>query len=253
MSTDSIEDVSFLLVHGAWHDSRCWGLVTETLGKRFQVATVDLPGHSYGYSGNQVKLQSYVDCVRGELDKIGSERKVILVGHSMAGIILTRVIEDNPSNLRGAVFLSAFVPKNGQSLQEISQQFGDTPIGKGISFNHERGYSVLSKLSSISGCYHDCTPELAEQLSNQLVPSPMLPMSEVVEVSEKFTMFPKIYIECLKDRAVPLNWQRQMQQNARFLKVFSISSGHSPFASQVIPLCDALVESSQSFQEARQC
>ena len=52
---------------------------------------------------------------------IGEEGEpVILVGHSMGGIAVTQAAELRPSASRGLVYVTAFLPKDGESLQYLA-------------------------------------------------------------------------------------------------------------------------------------
>jgi hypothetical protein len=53
---------------------------------------------------------------------------------------------------------------------------------------------------------------------------------------------PKIYLECLQDRAVTLQLQRRMQADTPCDRVMALASSHSPFFSQPEKLAAALGE-----------
>jgi hypothetical protein len=53
---------------------------------------------------------------------------------------------------------------------------------------------------------------------------------------------PKIYLECLQDRAVTLPLQRRMQADTPCDRVMALDSSHSPFFSQPEKLAAALGE-----------
>lgn len=102
-----------LLIHGAWHSALHWRKVAELLtymGHR--VVAMDLPGH-----GLQAKfptsylrqdlamlateesplkaltIKDYVDAVVEVVRTLSADRKVIVVGHSMGGIVLNQLGE----------------------------------------------------------------------------------------------------------------------------------------------------------------
>src|SRR5450755_4433505 len=78
---------TIILVHGAWFDARCWESLTPLLkAKGREVIAVNLPGHGTDTpSFATITLQSYVNAVKGA---IGDRKNVILVGHSMGGIVI---------------------------------------------------------------------------------------------------------------------------------------------------------------------
>jgi len=104
---------TIVLVHGAWHGGWCWSKVAGHLeGEGFSVVSVDLPGHETPGSSRRFwnTLSSYVEHVGAVVDDIAGD--VVLVGHSMGGLITQRVLEKR-SVARGV--LVASVPRRGVS------------------------------------------------------------------------------------------------------------------------------------------
>ena len=80
--------------------------------------------------------------------------------------------------------------------------------------------------------YHDCSEEDAERAESLLVPQALAPFSAKVQTSEdNFGSISRVYIECLKDRAITLEAQRKMYTALPCERVISMDSGHSPFFS----------------------
>src|SRR5215475_785880 len=83
---------TIVLVHGAWVDASCWDKVVPALkAAGHEVLVVNLPGHgSDNTPPANITLQSYVDAVK---TAIGGRKDVTLVGHSLAGIVISEVAE----------------------------------------------------------------------------------------------------------------------------------------------------------------
>jgi pimeloyl-ACP methyl ester carboxylesterase len=47
--------------------------------------------------------------------------RVVLVGHSYAGMIISGVVESNPTQVQRLVFLDGFIPEDGQSVLDLLQ------------------------------------------------------------------------------------------------------------------------------------
>lgn len=106
MSTPTV-----ILVHGAWHGAWCWeNVVTELERSGIDTIAVDLPGHETPGSSKRKwnTVQSYVDHVHKVIDSVDGE--VVLVGHSMGGLVSQRVLETR--RLQAAV-LVASIPLRG--------------------------------------------------------------------------------------------------------------------------------------------
>ena len=101
------EKSTFMLIHGSWHGDWSWYLLEEQLTKAgHTVITVNLPGHGLLYNNaSQVTLQDYESAVVNALDL--SQEEVILVGHSLGGLIISAAAEKRPDKVRSLVYLAA--------------------------------------------------------------------------------------------------------------------------------------------------
>ncbi|MEV0891677.1 alpha/beta fold hydrolase [Promicromonospora sp. NPDC050262] len=80
----------FMLVHGGGHDARCWAPLTGHLDGPFLAA--DLPGCGTRPADlSQVTLDDLVLAAVADLDDFDTAEKVVLIGHSMAGITIPAV------------------------------------------------------------------------------------------------------------------------------------------------------------------
>ncbi|MFO0582037.1 MAG: hypothetical protein U0229_07195 [Anaeromyxobacter sp.] len=61
---------------------------------------------------------------------------------------------------------------------------------------------------------------------------------------------PRVYVECLEDRAVTLPLQRRMQADSPCTRVLTLDGSHSPFFSRPEALSAALGDSLQAFGAA---
>ena len=109
MTTSSPTTV--VLVHGAWHGSWCWHNVVSELDRLgVDAIAVELPGH--GTPGSSKRkwntMSSYVDHVQSVVESIDGE--VVLVGHSMGGLVVQRALE---TRLVKAAVLVASIPRRG--------------------------------------------------------------------------------------------------------------------------------------------
>ena len=102
-----------VLVHGAWHAKWCWKNTIESLERSGITAiAVDLPGHETPGSSKRKwnTLSSYVDHVHSTIESVDGD--VVLVGHSMGGLVVQRVLEKRTVK---AAILVASIPRRGVS------------------------------------------------------------------------------------------------------------------------------------------
>ena len=84
----------------------------------YSVSTPDLPGHgNNALPLDKITLKSYVSCIKDLLTQISGE--VILVGHSMAGMVISEVAAQAPERIRQLVYVSAYLPRHGESLFDL--------------------------------------------------------------------------------------------------------------------------------------
>jgi pimeloyl-ACP methyl ester carboxylesterase len=90
---------TYVLVHGSWLGKFCWTEVVTLLEMKGHTAlTIDLPAHGDDLTPpDNTSLDSYRDVVVG---LIGDLRDVILVGHSMAGVVISAVAEAIPDRIK---------------------------------------------------------------------------------------------------------------------------------------------------------
>jgi pimeloyl-ACP methyl ester carboxylesterase len=111
---------TFILVHGAWQSAATWDLLAPLLEKHgHRVITPVLSGLGTNQDrlSPDITLKQHVEDVSVELSKCTD--RVILVGHSYAGMIISGAAETNPIQLQRLVFLDAFIPEDGQCVLDL--------------------------------------------------------------------------------------------------------------------------------------
>jgi len=111
---------TFVLVHGAWQSTGTWDLLTPLLTKLgHSVITPVLTGLGTDQShlSAGITLTQHVEDVSLALPR--SPDKVVLVGHSYAGMIISGVAEKKPGQIQRLIFLDAFIPEDGQCVLDL--------------------------------------------------------------------------------------------------------------------------------------
>lgn len=237
---------TYVLVHGAWHGSWCWSRIASLLQQAGHNAIVlDLPGRAGdGTLHAKITLDHYVNKVAQVL-RLQSE-PVVLVGHSMGGGSISGAAEVCPERIRSLVYLTAVVPVNGIGAMQAFQSHGianELMVPGGIEIDEAAG--SLKRVPDVflrDVFYGECCEDDAALASASVVPEPMGPSMQPFQLSTaRFGRVPKKYIECLRDRAIPIALQRAFQASTKFDKVLSIDTDHSPFFSMPQQLTDALI------------
>ena len=223
---------TYLFVHGSWHGGWCWDKITSLLKSQGHTAiSPDLPSHGNDKTPIQeVTLELYTDCVCNVLDS--QTEPVILVGHSMGGLIISQVAEYRPEKIRKLVYLTAFMLKNGESTLQVVMQDVDSLLVKNLVMSDDQMSSNVKKDMIKEVFYHDCTEEDFSNAISLLVPQSSVPLGTPISLTdEKFGQIPKVYIECLDDRVITPSVQKKMYTDYNCEQIITINSSHSPFFS----------------------
>ncbi len=233
----------YVLVHGAWHGSWCWNRVVPLLQvKGHTVLTPDLPGHdrrrTVPYA--DISLKTYVDSISNLI--ASTSHKVILVGHSMAGVVISEVAENIPASIDELVYLSAFIPDHNGSLVQEEAKAKVPSVAKEITID-DHNYEIALKLSPriVELFYGDCSVEDQGFALRHLQKQPLRPFIDTVSLSnDRFGRVPKVYIECLDDQAIRIEDQRRMHAKIQ-CEVRTLRASHSPFFSMPEALSQAML------------
>lgn len=235
---------TFVLVHGSWHGAWCWERIVPMLEEAgHRVIVIDLPAHGTDHTPlTEVNLKSYTDCLSAVLDK--ESEKVILVGHSMAGVVISQTAEYFPEKIEKLVYLCAFLPENGQSLFDA---FGIVDLGDdaptAVYIDEAQAYIGLRDEAIHSHFYADCSEEDFQHAKAKLVKEPLIPSVTPIQVTEeRFGSVPRIYIEGLRDRAIPIKLQRAMYAKMPCEQVITMDTDHSSFYSHTKELAVNLLK-----------
>ena len=108
----------YVLVHGAWHGGWAWCRTAPLLraaGHSVSVPTLSGLGERWQVAAGSCGLHVHV---RDIVDHLMMEdlNKVVLVGHSYAGCVLSGVLGERTGRVAHAIYLDALVPMQGQAL-----------------------------------------------------------------------------------------------------------------------------------------
>jgi|SRR5580704_1601651 pimeloyl-ACP methyl ester carboxylesterase len=233
---------NYLFIHGGWHGAWCWSRVLPLLEKqRHRPIAIDLPSHGRDRTPtSKVTMKDYVDAVVAHLDAV--PEPVVLVGHSSGGAIATQAAEERPSKVRSLVYLAAFLPRNGETILGLLQQATESALhGRMIPSADQTQLTIPDE--ALRECFYaGCRDEDVALAKLCLTPQPIAPaVTPVVTTPGNFGRVPRVYIETLRDRAVPTSFQRTMREALPCEKVFTLDTDHSPFFSAPEKLAEHLL------------
>lgn len=224
---------TYVLVHGAWADESAWGFVRNELAKKANVVVVNLPAHGIDLTAaDRVSLKDYVKTVTDIINRQAG--KVILVGHSMAGIVVSQVAENIPDRIDKLVYVAAYLPRNGEDLLSLSKKDVQSKAAVALEFNEDFTAAVIKKETIASAVCNDCPDFMKEVLVKYHKAEPTKPLGEkVVLTKARFGAVSKYYIHTTQDEAVGYELQKQMvKNNGTIKKIFEMHTSHLPFVVQ---------------------
>lgn len=221
------------LVHGAYHGAWCWEFLRpelERLGHR--VITVDLP-----ITDPTLGAEQYAQSIEDALDPTSEP---MLVGHSMAGLVIPFVATRRP--IKRLVFLAAFLPTPGRSANE--QRATEAIDGRVAPRNAEwtdLGDDVwmVGPKTATELFFHDAPAAVARWATQRLRPQSYAVFRETTPL----TAWPEVdsrSIVCRDDRAINPEWVRNVARERLGVEPIELAGGHSPFLTRPADLARVL-------------
>ena len=266
-----------ILVHGFWHGSWCWSLVTEQLAARGILSVaVDLDGHGLKSRSPSsrwgrpfdpaafaaepsdtasVTASSAASTLVRQIRLIGGGEPCVVVAHSMGGTVATAAAELEPTLFACLMYVSALAPVKG-TVAEYSagpENEGETLTALLAADPFIVGavrldLGDLSRHSAFRETFYgDVDESTAEAAISLLAPdAPVgIPAEAFPVTAGRYGAIPHSYVVCTKDSAIPVALQRRFVVDMDAVssgptEVTELDSSHSPFLSQPAALADII-------------
>ncbi|SET33861.1 Pimeloyl-ACP methyl ester carboxylesterase [Natronincola peptidivorans] len=190
-----------VLIHGAWHNGKCWDQVSQLLEKEgYEVEALTLPGNGENDS-KDVTYGDYVEYVVKTLNQ--QEEKVIVVAHSSAGHVMQMAIPKAKDKVEKVIFNNAWILPDGKAqfdfvpeeikavMREEAKKSGTGAIP--IDPNFVRGMLAT-----------EASEESFKALMAMLVTQPLVIMETPIDAKDFQALdIPKVLLYCTKDVSVP--------------------------------------------------
>lgn len=250
--------MKFVFLHGSFHAAWNWHMVLPLLQQSGHSGiALDLPAHGLDRTpSHRAGLQACVDVV---LEKIHTLKEpVVLVAHSRNGIVISQAAEQCPEKIQGLIYIAAYLIPNGKCMMDYAIQDKESLVLQNVL--PRSGLSKMTQLIRLyrksfwratlplilprklqvhrlrkeayfEALYHDCPAHITELANTLLQDEPnWAGFTPLALTPSRYGQVPKVYVECLQDRAVTLPLQRAMQTDQPCNAVYSIDSGHSLFS-----------------------
>jgi pimeloyl-ACP methyl ester carboxylesterase len=233
-----------VLVHGAWHGGWCWQRVVPLLQAQGLVAhavTLTGVGERAHLLSGQIRLCTHVADVLGLIDTLELSR-VLLVGHSYGGLVITGVADallkrsQPTATLQGLVYVDAVTPHPGESWS--SQHTAETVAAR-VALAADKGAGIPPPDASAFGL------EGADRdwVNRRQTPQPLgvyqdpLPFNAAAVAA-----LPRTFIDCVQPALPTIAVMRQRVRTEPGWVVHELATGHDPMVSAPADLAGLLVQ-----------
>jgi len=224
MQNNTGGDKSVVLVHGAFTGAWEWEPVVERLRKEgIATIAVDLTTQEHGGS-----LRADEERVREAVR--ASHGRIVLVGHSYAGIVITGASAKQPK-ISDLVYVAAALPAEGQSLTASG---GVAPTGSAPG-----ELIAVDAEATIHRLFNDATAEQVAWVKPRLTPFVRHAMDEIPS-GYGWKEHHVTYVLCAQDAAIPLEVQRRYAEPAA--DRIALEAGHSPMVTRPDELAAILAD-----------
>lgn len=209
-----------IFVHGMRAKAGSWMDVPKGVeAAGHTISNETLPGHNGGRELLLTTMRSYIRSVVGQFPNTG---KVILVGHSMGGAVISEVAADHADRVEKLIYVAAMLPKHGDSIAGLMLEAGST-------------------IEDVEKEFEDAGVSLSGPLMGKQPPAPLF---ATFDTSAGFEALPRHFIRCQDDKVLPLAFQNDMIDRAKGTTVTTsdINSGHIPQASKPDKLLDQILQ-----------
>jgi pimeloyl-ACP methyl ester carboxylesterase len=209
---------SIILVHGAFADGSSWNKVIPILeGQGFTVMAVQIP------------LKALAEDVAATKRAIESQtnEKVILVGHSYGGAVITGAAVGNPK-VKALVYVAAFAPDDGETLAGLIERFSPSPLGTAV-VPDSAGFLFIDRAKFQSVFANDLPEEEASVLAAAQKPLSASIFGEPIEAAA-WKSIPSWYAVSTQDNSINPDLQRFMAKRMG-AKTREIQASHVSFIS----------------------
>jgi pimeloyl-ACP methyl ester carboxylesterase len=212
-----------VLVHGGFVDGSGWQEVYRLLkDDGYSVSIVQNP---------TLSLEGDADATKRVVD--AQNAPVILVGHSYGGAVITEA--GNDPNVAALVYIAAFVPDKGESVNTLIGGFPTDVPGPPI-LPPQDGFLLLDREKFHDSFAGDVDAELAAFMADSQVPWGVDALGGTI-TEAAWRSKPSWYLLTTEDRMIPPPAQREMSARAGST-VEEAAGSHAIYVSQPAAVAD---------------
>lgn len=225
MSKAMKDDVAIVLLHGAGLGAWIWDDVLENIA--YRALAIDFPGRGIhaDVPTKKLSLSKYVESVYTDLKQLRS-RKIIIVAHSISGILGLELVNQLQDRLVGFIALGAVFPKaDGSFISSMPRMNGIIlRIMLSLAGTKPPNSAIESSLCVGLDKRH------SQEVINRFIPESKKLYTD--KVQKRLSIPHSLYVNLTQDRELTNKIQQQMMENLRPDQIVDLKSGHLPMLSK---------------------
>ncbi|MBV7538228.1 alpha/beta hydrolase [Duganella sp. sic0402] len=223
-------DTTIVLVHGAFADGSSWDKVIPILqAKGYKVVAVQNPLSSL--ADDVAATQRVVDAQTG---------KVVLVGHSWGGTVITEA--GTSDKIKALVYVAAFAPSEGEATGNLGKDYA-VPPGIATLQADAGGYLWLPADSVAKNFAQDVPAATARLIAATQGPIAAKAFSDTTTVAA-WKNKANYYIVASKDRMIAPELEQAFAKKINAVTT-TLPTGHVPMVSQPAKVAEVIIAAAQ--------
>jgi pimeloyl-ACP methyl ester carboxylesterase len=227
-------NITAVLVHGAWADGSAWEKVTPLLQARgIKVVSVQL--HLTSLAEDVAIVRRVVEVQTG---------KVVLVGHSYGGAVITQAGTD--PKVGSLVYVAAFAPDAGQSVDDMLRPYPPAVWQSGL-VPDSAGYTTLTPASYQTYFASDLPKDYAAVLATAQGPTSQQVLMDKV-TNAAWTSKPSFWALSADDQIIPPAFQQQEAAHIKAKVTTVRGAGHTEMLSHPREIAGVILQASAAIK-----
>ena len=194
---------TYVLIHGGGHGGWCWQRVARVLraqGHEVYAPTLTGFGERSHLGNSATSFETFVTDVT-QVITFEDLTDVVLVGHSMGGVVIPRVAQRIPERIRQVIWLAAVVCADGESLLEAVPQTPEMAAAVTVSAD---GSISADQTKIVDAVLSDGTAEDKNWVLARHRPYPQAALTEPGRLTEFLSLgLATGYVTARRDLAIP--------------------------------------------------
>jgi len=229
-----VSNTTAILVHGAWADGSAWSRVTPILqAQGMNVVSVQL---------HLTSLAEDVATVRRVLAT--QSGKVVLVGHSYGGAVITQAGSDPKA--AALVYVAAFAPDEGQSVNDMISPYPPAPWQAGL-VPDSAGYTTLTPAAYQTYFASDLSKDQSVVLATSQGPTNQQVLIDKVTTASWKTK-PAYWALSGSDQIIPASFQQQEAAHINAKVTVIDGAGHTEMLSHPQEVAGVILKAAVAVQ-----